>query len=458
MTGDQTVLPRQRTLRALIDWSHDLLNDAERTLFQRLSVFAGGWTLDAAEAVCPAADLRSGDVLDLLTLLVEKSLVVTEVDGDRYRMLDTVRQYAQEKLSATDDEVFVRAQHLDFFLGMAEQARPQLAGPEQGTWLAHLDLERENILSAHAWNLHSEGAADKGLRLIFAMRPYWIHRSFLGEGYRVALECLAPLGAQKRDLLRCQGLHVAGQLCCYMGRYSEAVGYLEESLTIASEIDDKLRIAAVQQPLGMASLGQGNPARARLHFEEAVRLARELGNKRQLVAAINALAQLHRAEGQLRKAEPLYEDVLALARDLGDQQSVAIALLNLAMVSIAQESAERAQQLLLEVITIAQTTGSKPAGQSALEVCAGLAAVKSEWVRAARFYGAAESNTGKTGLQRDAADEAFLAPLMAKARRALDREPFDLAEASGRLLPYEEAIAETRAWLVAHRRPVTHSL
>ena len=148
VTGDQTVLPRQRTLRALIDWSYDLLTEAERILFQRLSVFAGGWTLEAAEAVCADERLPESDVLDLLTHLVEKSLVVLEVNG-RYRMLDTVRHYALEKAAESGEEAPARARHLEFFLALAERARPELAGAEQGTWLGRLDLDHENLLSAN---------------------------------------------------------------------------------------------------------------------------------------------------------------------------------------------------------------------------------------------------------------------------------------------------------------------
>ncbi len=136
VTGDQTVLPRQRTLRALIDWSYDLLTEAERALFQRLSVFAGGWSLEAAETVCADDDLRKDDVLDQLIHLVEKSLVIMEMARERYRMLDTVRHYAKEKLSEGGAEEAVRGKHLDFYLAFAEKGRPELAPAEQGVWLS----------------------------------------------------------------------------------------------------------------------------------------------------------------------------------------------------------------------------------------------------------------------------------------------------------------------------------
>ncbi len=444
VTSDQTVLPRQRTLRALIDWSYDLLSDAERRMFQRLAVFAGGWTLEAAEAVCAGEDLRKDDVLDLLSCLVEKSLVVTDVDGGRYWMLDTVRQYAHEKLAEAGDEAGVRARHLNFYLSVVEQARPQLLGSEQGLWLARLDAERENLLSAHAFCDQDSNGADFGLRLTFSLKFYWLNRGFLNLAFGMTVHALARPGAQSRDFSRSRGLCDAGQLCCFMGRYREAREFLEESLFIAREIGDTTRVAAVLQPLGMAALALGDSIQARRYSEESVALAREQGNKRQLAAAINALAQLHRAEKDIEKAKLLYEDVVLLSRELRDRQSIAIGLLNLAMVAIGIESGKRAPELLIEALTIAEEIGSKPAGQSALEVTAGLCAVQGTWTRAARLFGAADAQAEKTGLHRDAVDEAFLAPLVRATQEALGPRVFMAEEARGRTLSYEEAIREAR--------------
>ena len=151
VTGDRTVLPRQRTLRAFIDWSYDLLTEAERTLFQRLAVFAGGWTLEAAETVCADEHLGKADVLELLTGLIDKSLVVMEISGERYRMLDTVRHYAQKKLVEVGDERPQCAAGISIFVWqVAELARSKLRGPEHEAALARLDLERENFLTAHS--------------------------------------------------------------------------------------------------------------------------------------------------------------------------------------------------------------------------------------------------------------------------------------------------------------------
>jgi predicted ATPase/DNA-binding winged helix-turn-helix (wHTH) protein len=445
--GDQTALPRQQTLRASIDWSYELLTVPERILLRRLAVFAGGWTLEAAEAVGSGGDVEEAAVLDLLIHLVEKSLVDSDASGERYRLLETVRQYAQELLKAAGEEDATRTRHLEHYLTLAEKARPELLGPRQGVWLSRLDQERENLLSAHAWCDGAKGGAELGLRLASAVRHYWLSRGLLGLGYRITVEALSRAHAGERNHARCRALADAGQLGYFMGRYAEAQRYLEESLAIAREMNDTRRIAAALQPLGMACLGQGDLATARRHLEEALALARKLDNQRDLAAAINQLAQFHRVQGDLDAAEPLYEQVLAIARQLRDRESIAFGLLNFAMASIERGLFDRARLMLVEAHAIAEEIGSKRAGQSVLEVCAGLASLDVEWERAAELYGTAETQAGQTGLQRDPADEAFLAPLIAKARKALGEAAFDAAEAAGRALSYEEGMRRARAWL-----------
>jgi predicted ATPase/class 3 adenylate cyclase len=445
--GDRTALPRQQTLQALIDWSYDLLTEHERALLRKLAVFAGGWTLEAAEAVGADETVRKTDLLDLLTNLIEKSLVISDADGSRYRLLETVRQYAQERLNETNERDPTCKRHLQFYLTLAEQARPELVGPNQGAWLKRLDLERENFLAANAWCDIAEDGALLGLKLTHAVKRYWLNRGLLGLGYRVSVEALARAGAQARDAVRCQTLFDAGQLGSAMGRYREAFKHLEECLSIAREHGNKIMVAAVLQPLGLASLGLGDAVTARERFEEAYALAQDLGDKRQVAAALNALAQLDRLQGELDTAEPRYENVLKLAREVGDRESTAVALLNLAMISIARGSDSSARKILLEVLAIADESGFKPAGQSVLEVCAGLAAVSKEWKRAAGFFGAAEAQISETGLRRDPADEAFLAPLIATTMEVLGPEPYVTAEAAGRSLSYEAALLDAHEWL-----------
>jgi tetratricopeptide (TPR) repeat protein len=445
--GDRTGLPRQRTLRALIDWSYELLTAPEVGLFRRLAVFAGGFTLEAAEAVGRDDGIDAPDVLDTLTHLVEKSLVEREAAGERYRLLETVRQYALERLEAANETRTQRSRHLQFYLALAQRARPQLVGPQQSEWLARLDIERENLLAAHAWSCEADLASECGLHLVSALRRYWIFRGLLGLGYRITLEALACPSVEKATRLRCEALLDAGQLGSFMGRYAEAQQYLEQCLAIARNLDDKVRISAVLQPLGLALLGRGEFGSARRHLQEGLELAEQLGTPREIAGALNALAQTARAEGDLATAEPLYARVLSIARQTSDVDIVAVSLLNLAMVATVRNSNGGARDMLVEVLKIVDDSGLKPAAQSLLEVSAGLAAARGEWGVAARFFGAAEAQTAETGLHRDPADEAFLAPFIASAREQLGPDAFAAADAAGRALDFDQAMAELRGWL-----------
>jgi non-specific serine/threonine protein kinase len=445
--GDQTALPRQQTLRASIDWSYDLLEIPERVTLRRLAVFAGGWTMEAAEAVCAGGDVDETDVVELLMRLADKSLVALDAEGERYHLLETVRQYALELLNASGEADQTRMRHLSYFVALAETANPQLIGPQQARWHARLGLERENLLSAHTWCDNPANGCELGLRLVCAIKYYWAAQGLVELGHRMMVEALARAPGSDRSLLRCKALLGAGQFACFMGRYAEAQRYIEESLAIARELGDATMVAMALQPLGLACLGQAHLAAARGHFEAALDLARKGGNKREIAAALNALAQLYRMEGQLDTCELLYENGLALARELNDDEVLAIALLNLAMVSICRDRAAPARETLSEAFEIAARNGSKALGQSVLEVSAGLAVLEDELDRAARFFGAAEAQAARTGMRRDPADEAFLAPRIAKAREALGTPEFAAAESQGRALPYATAISEAGAWL-----------
>ncbi|HTP47869.1 MAG TPA: tetratricopeptide repeat protein [Casimicrobiaceae bacterium] len=446
-SGDRAVLPRQQTLRALIDWSYDLLSDPERIVLRRLAVFAGGWTLEAAETVASGEDLPECEVFDLLAHLVEKSLVIVDATRERYRLLDTIRQYAEERLGQEGETDAVHNRHLAFYLAFAEKARPELSGPRQAAWLTILDAERENLLAAHSWCGAAAGRGDADLRLVHAIKLYWIHRGLLNTGHSITLEALGRLSVRKPGILRCRTLFDVGQLCYFMGRYREAQSYLGESLSLARELGDKVMLAMIQQPLGLSWQATGDTSAAKKYLEEALSLAREMGHKRETAAAMNALAQLHRTEGRLGISEPLYEEAVVLMRELDDRESIAVGLLNLAMVSVAQGKYIRARALLLEALGIAEEVGSKPTGQSVLEVSAGLAASVEDWENAAWFYGAAEGQMEKTGLRREPADEAFLAPLIARTSAVIGAHPFAAAAVTGRGASYTEAMKKTRHWL-----------
>ena len=440
VTTDRTVLPRQQTLRALIDWSYDLLPPPEQRLFQRLSVFAGGWTLQAAESVGVGDPIATDDVVDLLANLVEKSLVVLDVDSGRYRMLDTVRHYAAEQLTLSGDEAATRSRHLAWCMALAEHARAGLTGPEQGRWLGELDCERENMLSSHRWCDRAEDGARQGLQLVFLLKLYWYQSGLLALGHRVTTEALARTRPGDRSLARCRGLADVGQFCTFMGRYAEARSYLEDSLSLARELGDQNRIAAVLQPLGQACLGEGDVVSAEGYSAESITVARAVGNPRQIATALNGHAQLLRKQRDLSGAEALYAEVVQILNGLGDRESVAIGWLNLAVVAIERSNFEAARALLAQALQVATSLGSQQVGQSTLDELAGLCAAAARPEAAMQLYGAAESQAERSGLRRDSADAAFLLPLIERARSALGAEVASRLQAEGAAWGYAEAI------------------
>ena len=257
--GSRTALPRQQTLRSLIDWSYDLLREPEKLLLQRLSVFAGGWTLAAAEEVCADEGVERGNVLDLLTSLADKNLVVPEQEDahTRCRLLETLRQYARDRLEDTGGSAAVRVRHRDYYLALAEEADPKLKGAEQAEWLKRLEEEHENLRAGLACSL-AEAETGGGLRLCGALQRFWWTRGYLSEGRQWCMGVLCKAGAEERTRERANVLNAAGVLAKYQGDYPAARALHEESLAIRRELGDRLGIAASLNSLGAVAQDQGD--------------------------------------------------------------------------------------------------------------------------------------------------------------------------------------------------------
>jgi tetratricopeptide (TPR) repeat protein len=373
--------------------------------------------------------------------------VAPDADEARFRFLETIREYAHEQLRDSGEEEDVRMRHLNWYLALVEAERPNLVGPQQGAWLARLDAERENLFAAHRYCDHAPGGGGLGMRLMSAVRRYWFDRGLLGLGYRTTMEALARPSAQAPTAVRAAALNDVGQIAAYMGRYAEARAHLVESLAVTRALGDRQRIGYLLQPLALACMGIGDLAAAREYLDEALVIARESGDAREIAAVLNSLAQIARMEGDLETAEPLYREVLEIGCDMPDVAS--FTLLNLAMVAILRDSSDRAREMLLEVIAICDELDLKTTGQSVMEVTSGLAAACGDWEHAARFFGAAERQSAVSGMHRDPTDEAFLSPLIAKARAALDASTYADAETAGRALDYTSAMAAVRVWLSA---------
>jgi len=278
--GSKTALPRHQTLHATIQWSYDQLRLEEQRAFRLLSVFAGGWTLDAATQVL-GGDMDAFEALDALARLVDKSLVLMERDGKaepRYRMLETVRQYALDCLNESGEGEAVRTRHLRFYVSLAKEAEPQLSGAEQVKWLSRLEQEHENLRAALRWSLSGVGKVEAGAQLACAVFQFWQIRGYWLEGRSWLMEMLKREGLE--DQMRGQLLTWAAFIARRQGNYAEAVAQDEEALVILREIGDKQGTADALNNLGIVARMQGDYAVAQVRYEESLAIKREIGDKR----------------------------------------------------------------------------------------------------------------------------------------------------------------------------------
>jgi tetratricopeptide (TPR) repeat protein len=370
-----------------------------------------------------------------------------DTDTGRYRLLETVREYAQERLAASPDAAATRLGHLRHYVALAEAALPELFGPRQGEWLGRLDRERDNFLAAHAQRDADPVAAELGLRLVSALKPYFLTRGLLLFARRLIAEALASAGEAAAPRPRARALFDAGQLSYYMGRYAEARPYLEAVLRSAREMQHRPMLVAVLQPLAMACIGEGQNDVARAHLDEALAVAREIDDRHALLVAQSARAQLDRLEGRLAAADERCAHAVALAREIGHDESLASALLNLAMLRSDQGRIAEAQATVAEAAQLGARTESQLVGQSVVEVTAGLAADLGQWDLAARLAGAAAARGRETGVHRDPADEAYLAPRLDRARRALGPQRYAEALEEGAHLAFADALMQARTCL-----------
>ncbi len=448
--GSKTALPRHQTLRATIQWSYDHLVPEEQRLFRLLAVFVGGWTLDAATAVAGGAGADEFEVLDLLTRLVDKSLVVVEREGNvepRYRMLETVRQYAQERLNEAGEADEARMRHLDFYLASSVEADSDILGPEQSKWVARLERDHENVLSAHTWCDRAEGGAEKGLQLVAATRAYWHSRGLNELGLRVMREALGRKGTESPARVRAVVLSGAGWFASRLRLHTEARSLLEESLSISRALGDMPVSATALRRLGIVAQDQGDLAEARGFYEKSIAISRQIGDKHLLCWGLNNLATIFVDEGTLEAAGPLFEEALALEREVPNPWGIAILLMNLADVAIQRGDLAAARGRLVESAVLVEETGASWVGQTVLVTVAQLAATLGEGERAARFLGVSEVLRERMGERRAPADEQRVASRMARARGELGESAFATAYAAGRALSYQGAIAEARTWL-----------
>ncbi|MGH2593930.1 MAG: ATP-binding protein, partial [Anaerolineae bacterium] len=417
--------PRQQTLRALIDWSWDLLSDAERALLRRLSVFLSGWTLEAAEAIGVGDGVEERDVLELLTRLVEKSLVLVEERGveTRYTLLETIRQYARDKLLESGESERARTRHLNFFLQLSDEAEPKLRAADQLTWLARLETEHDNLRAALKWSLGSR-EIEAGLRLAGNLSRFWYLHGYWNEGrewlklmlsrsasdttlpepmararakalcgagwlsddngdeiplYTESLALYRQIGDKWGEAFSLRGL-VAG--ASSWGSPEHVLPRLQESLTLCRELQDAWCTALALYNLGWLALSQDDDQQAETTWEDGLNLFRESGDRWGIAVSLNALGYVARLRGKYSRATVLTEESLTLFRELGDKLGIAMSLTRLGNVAFRRGDYVEATALLEESLAVQRERGDQSGGIDSLYLLGQIACYQGNYQRA----------------------------------------------------------------------------
>jgi non-specific serine/threonine protein kinase len=482
--GSRSALPRQQTLRAAMDWSYDLLSPQEQVCFRRLSVFAGSFSLEAAEAICagePEAPGEPYDVLDILSSLIDKSLVLVERrSGEaRYQLLETIRQYGQAKLQEFAEAVQVRRKHRDWYARLAEQAEAETLTAQQERVFDRLAAEHENLRAALGWSLEQQ-EAETAAQIGAAISRYWLLRGHMSEGRSYLERALS--GFSEQNTVRAKALNVAailaslqddqatartlaeeslalsrqlaerkqtgyalyilGRLARIEGNYTGAVTFLEESLRLFRELGQQDDIALVLSDMGLTVLSLGEDERATALCEESLALSRTLGDRRAIASWLANLGTIVLARGDIQRAKELCDESLAIRRAIGYKGGCAHTLAILGRIALVQGDYEQAIACFNESLALRQETGEKEGIATALEGLAALTGMLGYPVRAARLYGFAASLRSQLGAPLPPIDRPAYAQSVAALHAQLDEPTFLSAWTVGQAMTLEEALAE----------------
>jgi predicted ATPase len=483
--GSRAALPRHQTLRGAMDWSYDLLSEQERTLFRRLSVFAGGFTLEAAEAVCSGDVVDQHEILDLLSHLVDKSLVGAEgQDGDiRYRQLETIRKYARVRLAEANETSHVQRRHRDFFLVLASDAEPQLMGAEQAVWLNSLEREHDNLRAA--LEASRDDSPEATFRLTGALWWFWFVRGYWNEARRWLdwLEAALPEHLSVSPAARAKAAYGAGLVAHRLGELERAEAFSQASLTLSREIDDKPGVAfslfvlgtlaltregddtraadlleesqalfrelnhtwglaRALNSLGVGAQKQGDHERAERSFKESMMLSRAIHDRWGVAKSLNRLGELARVRGDHPQARAYYDNALALCRELGDKAGAGTVLSNLGYVELHEGNLPRAAESFRESLLIFRDLGFRRIMGLGLVGLAGLARARGHPVEAAKILAAANTVLEKEPPvdTTEALEEAYYHHAVAAVRADLEDFVFTSAWTEGKAMSLGQAV------------------
>lgn len=451
--GSRISLLRQQTLRATIEWSYNLLSEQERALFRQLAVFAGGFTLMAAEGVCGGEQVEKEAVLDLLSQLVDKSLVVRQArDGEaRYHFLETIRQYARSLLEA-EELAGLQQKHAKFFLALAEAIEPKLNDPDRHTWLERLEIEHDNLRAALQWAVgtrEAEGQAgfqpgSYALPLAGALWWFWFHRGYWSEGRKWFAQALATggrVGALATSEERAKALLGAGMLAWAQGDHPVARSQLEESVALYRQLSDQQNLGQALQFLGQEFLGQGDLVLARSLAAEAVQIFRQTGDLFGLAVSLVTEGIAAQLQGESTAAQSFLAESVALSRQTGDKWALGLALRNLGYLALREGDYDQAAALQRESLAVLRDLGEKWFISRSLEALAEAVSMQGDYERAARLFGASEALREAIGASVLAYYQTEYEQSLAAARAGLDEAAFASAWAEGRARPLEEVIS-----------------
>lgn len=439
LTGGAKDRPsRQQTLRGAIDWSYSLLTEQERILFARLSVFTGGWAYEASEAVCnPDGDL---DLLEDMASLVDKSLVKqTGEDEPRFAMLETIREYAEERLAERGEGEEIARQHAEYYMSIGEESIKGLWGPESAQWFARLELERDNFRAALGW-ARAHGRTEIGLRTARSLLWFWKECAYYTEG-RGWLEGALATEGEAAPRYRAAGLYAIGVLDCSTGNFGQGEAYLEESARVFGEIEDvEARIKAVMW-LGTAAALEADFPRATRILEEALVDAREFRDEDTLNFVLQNLGSVLVMTDQPERALPFIEEALEIARGRGDMISVSGTLEVLATVKLKLGDVEGATRDCRQGLVLARDGGFKYPIPYHFEGLAGASAHRGDGPRAVRLLAAADSLRTETGALLLPGDRGAVDAYTARARLSVDGPGWEAAWNEGQMMTLERAMA-----------------
>ena len=482
LTGGPLDLPeRQQTLRKTIDWSHELLNEGEQTLFRRFAVFVGGGTLEAAEAVCNTGRDLGIDLFEGLSSLVDKNLI-QRVDGpdseSRFTMLETIREYALERLEASGEESATRRAHAAYCLVLAEEGNPELSPAERSAWLARCDLEIDNYRSALDWLLHIR-EVDWTLRLSMALFRFWDMREHLAEG-RTRLENILELTEVEHQKERAKICIFLGALSTAQGDFSAAESFLQQSLALYEAQGDRRGVAASLNAVGVSARDrgdyesarefferslvcwrvasdplstarclhnlanvvkvQGDYTRAQLLLDEAIVHFEQQGDRSGAAWSINQAGDIARERGDFQSAREFYERALKAFREIGDRWGSARSLADLGSISCEQRNFEAAEIAYRGALQLFSELGHRRGVARVLEGCACVAATRGQARRALTLAAAAEHLRRLIGAPLPQAEQSKLDAIVSLAWNTMDEKDRKAAWAEGAGMNLESAI------------------